>query len=661
MLVLCLGAYEVPRPTRASQPAGPKDGDDPKAPALAFHKVGRGDLVVTIEERGEIGSVNNTPIVCKVRNNERGTASTIKWLVDDGSAVKRGDKVAELDDTLLRDQVRTQETMVAEKRALLEKAVKDRDLAAEQGKLEVETAEDNIEIAAIEQKQAADGDRAKMEIRHRQARRAARMARILADTRKDKAEAALAPAKAALEAELAKLADLKDQLAACVLRAPRDGMVLYYVPERVRFGISGSVVAVGETVREGQVLMTIPDLQRLQVVAKVSEGLVARIRPSARMGKSAKPQRATVVADAFPGLKLLGDVLSVASQPSQADFFAADVKLFPTTIVIAPGQEVAGLKPGMTALVTIHVDERKDVLRISAQAVQGVRRNRVCYVKTADGVEPRRVDLGESNDVFVEVKDGLKEGEEVVLNPQALRPPRRAPAGGQGRLTPFGASHVLVRSVRPADDVGLARVERYGLTLADLNRIEETTPGLELVAPSRSFPTVVRSPLTGRTHQARIVATTAAYSEVHQLDGDPVDEGHRFLAETDQEAFNPVAVLGAEVARRLFPHDDPLGQAIVLFGRPFRVVGVVRERPAQAALNPPDHDVYIPLAMSRRLFGKTLTVRTAGRFRREEIELNEISVVLRQSDQAAVASAAIRGLLEHYHDRPDWQVIDTLR
>jgi hypothetical protein len=43
-----------------------------------------------------------------------------------------------------------------------------------------------------------------------------------------------------------------------------------------------------------------------------------------------------------------------------------------------------------------------------------------CYVKTVAGPMRRVLQLGDSNDSFIVVIAGLKEGEQVVLNAQAL-------------------------------------------------------------------------------------------------------------------------------------------------------------------------------------------------------------------------------------------------
>ena len=43
-----------------------------------------------------------------------------------------------------------------------------------------------------------------------------------------------------------------------------------------------------------------------------------------------------------------------------------------------------------------------------------------CWVKTSDATARRSLRLGDSNDVFIVVEAGLKEGDEVVLNPTAF-------------------------------------------------------------------------------------------------------------------------------------------------------------------------------------------------------------------------------------------------
>jgi hypothetical protein len=99
----------------------------------------------------------------------------------------------------------------------------------------------------------------------------------------------------------------------------------------------------------------------------------------------------------------------------------SDVKVY-QTLVLIQGQ-VEGLKPDMSAEVSIHVNGIKDVLTVPLQAIIGgaeMGAKRKLFVRTPTGYDEREVTLGLYNEKVVEVRDGLTEGEEVVLNPKVL-------------------------------------------------------------------------------------------------------------------------------------------------------------------------------------------------------------------------------------------------
>src|SRR5205823_10586797 len=80
--------------------------------------------------------------------------------------------------------------------------------------------------------------------------------------------------------QLGKLGDIEQEIRKCTIYAPQGGLVVYYVPEQARWGTGQqqSIVAQGESVREGQKLMRIPDLSRMLVNTRVHEALVSRIK-----------------------------------------------------------------------------------------------------------------------------------------------------------------------------------------------------------------------------------------------------------------------------------------------------------------------------------------------------------------------------------------------
>ena len=97
---------------------------------------------------------------------------------------------------------------------------------------------------------------------------------------------------------------------------------------------------------------------------------------------------------------------------------SSDTKVYETFVTI--DQEVERLKPGMTAVVEIHVDRLENVLCVPVQAIVQEEQQTWCYVDQDGLVQRRDLTLGRTNDTFVEVRKGLVENDLVVLNPSVL-------------------------------------------------------------------------------------------------------------------------------------------------------------------------------------------------------------------------------------------------
>jgi HlyD family secretion protein len=115
-----------------------------------------------------------------------------------------------------------------------------------------------------------------------------------------------------------------------------------------------------------------------------------------------------------------GEITSISNQPEASNFFTGNVKEYATLIKIDGAPEE--LKPGMTAEIDVLVSQKKDVLQIPVQCVVERGGKFRAYVKTPRGVELRDLVLGGTNDTVLEVVDGLKEGEQVLMSPRADMP-----------------------------------------------------------------------------------------------------------------------------------------------------------------------------------------------------------------------------------------------
>lgn len=182
------------------------------------------------------------------------------------------------------------------------------------------------------------------------------------------------------------------QLADSVIRSPIDGIVV------------GKPIPAGQTVSSGlsspMVIMTVADVTRFELQALIDEADIGKIRTGQKVG---------FAVDAFPRRMFMGEITSISAKAAQQQ----NVVYYPVTI--SPKGAQPDLRPNMTVRVTLVAAQKKDVLNIPAVAVNN--RGRQSFVRVLDGDEIREVDIrkGLAGLDRVEVVDGLREGDKVLL------------------------------------------------------------------------------------------------------------------------------------------------------------------------------------------------------------------------------------------------------
>ena len=127
-------------------------------------------------------------------------------------------------------------------------------------------------------------------------------------------------------------------------------------------------------------------------------------------------QQASVAIDAFPDERLTGVVTKVAVVADSGNsFMNPDLKVYPTTIKIDGIHD--WLRPGMSAEVEILVNSLEDVVYVPLQSVTYAGNERVVYVNNGGRTERREVEVGTFSESFIQIREGLTEGEEVLLLP----------------------------------------------------------------------------------------------------------------------------------------------------------------------------------------------------------------------------------------------------
>lgn len=402
----------------------------------ATHRVQRGTLQVTVTEQGTLESANNTEIKCRVRGD-----NTIISVVDSGTEVSEGDVLLRLETLGIEEEIseRTKFAHLAESAAARSRADVER---ARLAILEYEEGQFVAELASLEK------DRAITESNLLNARNRLRHTRMMArsqykseldvedrefivsqaelrlkllDTQIDvlkkftraqqlaRLTGELKAAQALHEADVEKayadrerLKRAQEELEFCVIRAPRDGLVIYPGDKAWE---NAPEIEEGATVHKDQVLLLMPDLSRMQVKVGIHESVIDRVHE----GMTARVS--------LPGRSFEGTLSYVAAVTRPAGWWTGNVVKYDTTVSLPP--QTQGLKPGMSVEVEVILATHTDVLLVPASAVIETQHGYACWVHTGDGAERRRITPGDASDMFVSVTSGIEEGEQVILDPLA--------------------------------------------------------------------------------------------------------------------------------------------------------------------------------------------------------------------------------------------------
>ena len=402
-----------------------------------------GPLAMTVTEKGALESSKNEDAYCNVEGT-----TTIITIKPEGTRVKKGETVCQLDSAALNDQLTNQRITTKSASASWTNATLTREVAEiavveyEEGvyKQDFATVRGEIKLAESDLSRAEDrldwarrmyekgyvslASKNSEEFTLKKTRFALEQAegklKVLVDYTRgktikelksevEKAHSDELAKKATWDLESSKEKKLERQIAACEIKASSDGLVVYANDPGRAFGSSQPQIEEGAQVRERQKIFSLPDISRMQVNTKVHESHIDQIKP--RM-------KARIRVDAFSDQVLEGTVVDVAALPDASSFFSSDIKVYSTKVQI--DRPLPGLRPGMNAEVEILVDRRENVLTVPVQALLQFSGKDHVTKKIDDRYVQSEVELGPSNESFVQVIKGVKQGELIVMNPVAL-------------------------------------------------------------------------------------------------------------------------------------------------------------------------------------------------------------------------------------------------
>ncbi len=354
-----------------------------KSLKVTIEKVKKQNLVSIISASGEVKPKKNVNISAQIPGR------IIKIGVEEGQRVKAGDFLLKLDSTQYEANADRDRASIRSFNAERIKAdaifKKDESFYQRQKKLYEEM------LISSEQLEAA---KAQYEISRAQ---------------HDSIQYQIEQAEASLQSSL-------DNLNKTVYNSPIDGIITSLRVEE------GEIALIGTMNNPGTVLMTIADLSVMEVEVEVDETDVIGVKVG---------QQAEVRVDALPRQTLKGNVTEIGSSALQKVTTSQESKDFKVVITLEDPPET--LKPGLSASADITTAEKKDALAVpisslvlrekeekeksknegQEEGVYAVEQGRVKFYSVKKGI------MGE---MLVEITEGLKEEQEIVVGPyNALR------------------------------------------------------------------------------------------------------------------------------------------------------------------------------------------------------------------------------------------------
>jgi RND family efflux transporter MFP subunit len=380
-----------------------RKADTPAVPSIDVPTtaVRRGDVTFSVTARGELQGANSVMLTAPMSG---GVELVITSLREPGELVHAGDSVVEFDTTELSFNLREAEADLAEAEQQLRQAKAESLAREEEARLALLKAESDLKIAELEARRndmlAAIAAR-QNELAVEAARDRLHQLQEDLASRKATTEAGIAIQEAAIKKAQVKADMARKLIDSMTLRAPADGYVSVQQNTNsgmIMWGMELPIFQVGNTVRPGMAVAQIPNLEGMQVSARISE---------LDRGHLAVGQQAKIEVVATPGHAFQGRIANIGNTMGPPWDRRFECKL-------AIDDPTPELRPGMSAEIEIVTASMNDVLWLPSQALFDRDGQKFVYLSRAGSFEPVDVELARSGESKVVIQ-GLDEDAVVAL------------------------------------------------------------------------------------------------------------------------------------------------------------------------------------------------------------------------------------------------------
>jgi multidrug efflux pump subunit AcrA (membrane-fusion protein) len=366
---------------------------------LPIAPVRQGDFLVIIRCRGELRAARSVQISTPVVPNLR-----IAWLSPAGEPVQAGDSIIRFDSSSAQQQLQQKEAQLRQAQATLDQAIAQARITAEQDKSDLLDSRYTVERARLEA--------SKTEIVSRLQGEESRIDLGVAEQKMKVEEATVALHAASNTSKIASLTRLRDQAQADVdltksriaqmeIKAPIAGFVVFGFNYAQGY-LNAKPFKVGDNAFSGMILAEMPDLDTLELDAKVEE---------TDRGRIAVNQEARVRVDSLPELTMAATVGRISLLAEQGYGWPPTRSFHAYASIAHPDSR---LRPGMNGGMDIVVNRIPNATSIPAKALFTRAGKPVVYLARNGRYQPVEVQVQARNPDEVAIS-GIPPGSMVAL------------------------------------------------------------------------------------------------------------------------------------------------------------------------------------------------------------------------------------------------------
>ena len=365
----------------------------------------KGQFLVTVTTTGELQAKSSIDI--KGSDNARAAGvwqMKITNIIPEGTVIKKGDFVAELDKSEVAQKLKDSQLSVQKLEAQYLQTKLDSALALSQARDELVNlfyAQEEKKIVMDQSAYEAPAMKRQAEIDYERAQRNYDQAKKNYVTKTQQSIAKAQAAEVDLMKEKQRMDIAMKAMMEFTIKAPADGMVIYAREW------NGKKKVVGSTINSWEpTVATLPDLREMESITYVNEIDIQKI---------AVGQKVKLKLDADPNKPLTGLVTAVANIGEQRP--NSDSKVFEVRVRVAESDTT--LRPSMTTANEILVAKLDDVMSIPLECVHTEGTTTFVFKKDGGSIIKQEVKLGQMNENAAIVQAGVTQKDQLYLSSPA--------------------------------------------------------------------------------------------------------------------------------------------------------------------------------------------------------------------------------------------------